>query len=324
MLDALEKLEEQMGKKLGDTDEPAAGQRPLRREVLHAGHDEHDSQPRPERRDRRRPRRQERQPALRLRLLPPLHPDVRRSGARYRHGARFDHIFDGARRRPRPSSIPTSPPKICKAIIADYKKLVQKETGKPFPQDALEQLAMSRDAVFRSWWNDQGHVLPQDGKDSRRPRHRRQRAGHGVRQPGRHLRHRRRLHARSRHRREGLLRRVPGQRAGRRRGRRHPHAAADLRARRTWNAGGLQPAPRDHQQAWKSTTATCRISSSPSKDGKLYMLQTRNGKRTGPAAVRIAVEMVEEGLIDKKEAVLRVASAAARSASAPGARSRRR
>ena len=43
------------------------------------------------------------------------------------------------------------------------------------------------------------------------------------------------------------------------------------------------------------------------EDGKLYMLQTRNGKRTGPAAVRVAVEMVEEGMIDKKEAVLRVA-----------------
>src|SRR2546422_5202674 len=42
------------------------------------------------------------------------------------------------------------------------------------------------------------------------------------------------------------------------------------------------------------------------QDGKLYMLQTRNGKRTGPAAVRIAVEMVNEGLIKKKEAVLRV------------------
>ena len=37
--------------------------------------------------------------------------------------------------------------------------------------------------------------------------------------------------------------------------------------------------------------------------GKLYMLQTRNGKRTGAAAVRIAVEMVNEGLIDQKEAV---------------------
>src|SRR5207248_4356664 len=43
--------------------------------------------------------------------------------------------------------------------------------------------------------------------------------------------------------------------------------------------------------------------------GKLYMLQTRNGKRTGPAAVRVAVDMVEEKLISKKEAVQRVAPA---------------
>ncbi|HEX4164546.1 MAG TPA: pyruvate, phosphate dikinase, partial [Bryobacteraceae bacterium] len=43
------------------------------------------------------------------------------------------------------------------------------------------------------------------------------------------------------------------------------------------------------------------------EEGKLYMLQTRNGKRTGPAAVRVAVDMVEEGLITKKEAVGRVA-----------------
>ena len=40
--------------------------------------------------------------------------------------------------------------------------------------------------------------------------------------------------------------------------------------------------------------------------GKLWMLQTRTGKRTAAAAVRIAVEMVSEGLIDKKTAVLRV------------------
>src|ERR1043166_8977727 len=39
---------------------------------------------------------------------------------------------------------------------------------------------------------------------------------------------------------------------------------------------------------------------------KLYMLQTRNGKRTTAAAVRIAVEMVKERLIDQKTAILRV------------------
>jgi len=40
--------------------------------------------------------------------------------------------------------------------------------------------------------------------------------------------------------------------------------------------------------------------------GKLWMLQTRNGKRTAEAAVRIAVEMVEEGLIDEETAIMRV------------------
>ncbi len=40
--------------------------------------------------------------------------------------------------------------------------------------------------------------------------------------------------------------------------------------------------------------------------GRLYMLQTRNGKRTAPAAIRIAVDMAKEGLISEKEAVLRV------------------
>jgi pyruvate,orthophosphate dikinase len=41
--------------------------------------------------------------------------------------------------------------------------------------------------------------------------------------------------------------------------------------------------------------------------GVLYMLQTRNGKRTAPAAIKTAVDMVKEGLIDEKTAVLRVA-----------------
>src|SRR3989441_12467563 len=42
------------------------------------------------------------------------------------------------------------------------------------------------------------------------------------------------------------------------------------------------------------------------EDNRLYILQTRNGKRTGHAAVRIAVDMVEEKLITKKEAVRRI------------------
>ncbi|HTL51892.1 MAG TPA: pyruvate, phosphate dikinase [Planctomycetota bacterium] len=42
------------------------------------------------------------------------------------------------------------------------------------------------------------------------------------------------------------------------------------------------------------------------QDRKLFMLQTRNGKRTGPAAVRIAVDLVAEGIIDSQTAVMRV------------------
>ncbi len=42
------------------------------------------------------------------------------------------------------------------------------------------------------------------------------------------------------------------------------------------------------------------------EEGELYMLQTRNGKRTAEASLRIAVELVEDGLLTKEEAILRV------------------
>ena len=42
------------------------------------------------------------------------------------------------------------------------------------------------------------------------------------------------------------------------------------------------------------------------EEGKLFFLQTRNGKRTGPAALQIACDLVDEGMIDEKTAVLRI------------------
>jgi pyruvate,orthophosphate dikinase len=42
------------------------------------------------------------------------------------------------------------------------------------------------------------------------------------------------------------------------------------------------------------------------EEGKLYILQTRSGKRTAASAIRIAVDLVKEGLITKEESVLRV------------------
>jgi pyruvate,orthophosphate dikinase len=42
------------------------------------------------------------------------------------------------------------------------------------------------------------------------------------------------------------------------------------------------------------------------EEGKLYFLQTRNGKRTAAAALKIACDLVDEGLISEEEAVLRI------------------
>jgi len=66
---------------------------------------------------------------------------------------KFDHIFDTRKHKAKVKLDTDLTAKDLQAIIEDYKKLVKKETKKEFPQDAHVQLAMSRDAVFRSWWN---------------------------------------------------------------------------------------------------------------------------------------------------------------------------
>src|SRR5204862_6861258 len=66
---------------------------------------------------------------------------------------KYDHIFDERKKKAKVKLDTDLKAEDLKAIIGDYKKLVEKETKKPFPQDTREQLAMSRDAVFRSWWN---------------------------------------------------------------------------------------------------------------------------------------------------------------------------
>ena len=53
------------------------------------------------------------------------------------------------------------------------------------------------------------------------------------------------------------------------------------------------------------------------QQGKLYMLQTRNGKRTAPAALQIAADMANEGLITKEQALLSFETGLDRSAIAP-------
>ncbi len=80
---------------------------------------------------------------------------------------KFDHIFDERKQKAKVKLDTDLSADDLKAIIGEYKKLVKKETGKPFPQDAREQLAMSRDAVFRSWWKPRTRLLTGAWKRSR-------------------------------------------------------------------------------------------------------------------------------------------------------------
>ena len=72
------------------------------------------------------------------------------------------------------------------------------------------------------------------------------------------------------------------------------------------HARGLSAVHATSATSWKSIIKEMQDVEFTIERGKLWMLQTRNGKRTAKAAVKIAVDMANEGLITKEEAVLRV------------------
>jgi len=217
---------------------------------------------------------------------------------------KFEHIFDGVKHREKVKFDYELQPKSLKDIIAEYKKLVKKETGKDFPQNPLEQLVAARDAVFRSWNNEraktyrrinhiddwlgtavnvQAMVFGNLGENS----------GTGVgftRNPatgesaffGEYL-----MNAQGEDVVSGVRTPLPISELERV----MPDVYNQLKAI-TWK---MEKHYRDMQD-FEFTI----------QDGKLYMLQTRNGKRTGLAAVRVAIDMVREGLITQEEAIFRV------------------
>src|SRR5450432_3914720 len=216
----------------------------------------------------------------------------------------FDAVFDGRKKKAKARLDTDLTAADLQEVIVGYKKLIQKKTGKPFPQDALQQLAGARDAVFRSWngkraieyrrmegipdelgtaVNIQAMVFGNLGETSatgvgftRNPATG-EKAFYGE-----------------------FLENAQGEDVVA--GIRTPHPISELEK---WN-------PAVYNQLREITTMLehhyrdIQDFEFTIQDGKLYMLQTRNGKRTGPAAVRIAVEMVGEKLITKEEAVLRV------------------
>ena len=100
-----------------------------------------------------------------------------------------------------------------------------------------------------------GHRLPEALRHPRGLGHGRQRPDDGLRQHGQRLRDGRRLHPRRGDRREHLLRRVPDERPGRGRRRRHADAAPDQRLKKD-DAEGLRPAREDPPDPRESTTRT--------------------------------------------------------------------
>src|SRR5205085_10708545 len=194
--------------------------------------------------------------------------------------------------------------KALKEVIEEYKKVVKKHTGRDFPQEPHEQLVMSRDAVFRSWQNERA-------KHYRRINNIDDMLGTAVNVQAMVY---------------GNLGETSGTGVGFTRnpaiGTKEFYGEFLINAQGEDVVSGVRTPvhiselekvmPDVYRQLHEITTRLenhyrdMQDFEFTTQDGKLYMLQTRNGKRTGIAAVRVAIQMVEEGLITKEEAIFRV------------------
>ena len=219
------------------------------------------------------------------------------------HGA-YEHALEEAKQRKGVTEDTDLDESDLDEVIAAYKEIYSAHTGEPFPQVPLDQLWGAVDAVFGSWNNGrairyrrlndikgllgtavnvQSMVFGNSGEDS----------GTGVcftRDPstgenvfyGEYLQN-----AQGEDVVAGI--RTPEPLTALRR--RHPDVYGQLEEVRI----GLERHYRDMQDLEFTV-----------QHGDLYLLQTRSGKRTGAAAVTIAVDMVSEGLITRQEAIERV------------------
>src|ERR1035437_7862729 len=216
----------------------------------------------------------------------------------------FDEIFDAKKKQKKTKFDTGLDAKALQEVIAEYKKAVKKHAHRDFPQDANEQLVMSRDAVFRSWQNDRA-------KTYRRINNIDDMLGTAVNVQAMVF---------------GNLGETSGTGVGFTRnpanGDKMFYGEFLLNAQGEDVVSGVRtPVPilelekimpdvytqlRDLTTRLEKHYKDMQDFEFTIQDRKLYMLQTRNGKRTGLAAVRIALQMVEEGLIKKEEAIFRV------------------
>ena len=216
----------------------------------------------------------------------------------------FDAVFEAQKKKAGAEFDVQLTTEDLKEVIEGYKEVVKRELGREFPQDPKDQLLEAIKAVFRSWNNDrailyrkmygisdslgtavnvQSMVFGNSGNDS----------GTGVaftRNPG---------NGENKLFGEFL---VNAQGEDVVAGIRTPQPISEMAdafpevyAQFEKIANTLE----NHYKDMQDMEFTV-------EDRKLFMLQTRNGKRTAAAAVKVAVDLVKEGLIDKDTAVMRV------------------
>ena len=216
----------------------------------------------------------------------------------------FEHALDAAKQRKGVSEDTGLDTADLDGVIAAYKEIYASHTGSPFPQAPLDQLWGAIDAVFGSWnstrairyrqiegikgllgtaVNVQSMVFGNFGDDS----------GTGVcftRDPstgentfyGEYL-----INAQGEDVVAGIRTPLPLSQLR--------DTAPEMMAQLEEVRGRLEK----HYREMQDMEFTIQ-------QGRLFLLQTRNGKRTGPAAVKLAIDMVNEGLISQREAIGRV------------------
>jgi len=216
----------------------------------------------------------------------------------------FEQLLEEFRKKKGYTSDPELTAEDWQEVIKGYKEIVRKRTKKEFPEDPIEQLFLSIQAVFESWNNQRAIVyrrlnkIPDHlgtavniqmmvfgnmGDDS----------GTGV-----------------------AFTRNPST------GERVLYGEYLINAQGEDVVAGIRtPKPilalkEEMPDVYNQFSKICDLLEQHYLDmqdieftverGKLFILQTRTGKRTAQAAIRIAVDMVEEGIIDKKTALLRI------------------
>src|SRR4051812_46638588 len=218
--------------------------------------------------------------------------------------AAFDEVFDAKKKQKKAKLDTDLDAKAMKEIADDFKRVVKKHAKRDFPQAPLEQLTMARDAVFRSWNNDRAKTYRRINAIS-------DDLGTAVTVQCMVF---------------GNLGNTSGTGVGFTRnpsnGGKEFYGEFLMNAQGEDVVAGIRT-PLHISELKKAMPAvydllrdiTSRLERHyrdmqdfefTIQDGKLYMLQTRNGKRTGRAAARVAIDMVNEDLITREEAIFRI------------------